>query len=57
MKRLFLVKREVYADSIEKALSTKGKIYEILLADERFQPEKTNQNRALIPRKNESSTR
>ena len=39
MKKLYLVKREVYATSFKSALSTKGKIYEVQEAEGKFQPE------------------
>jgi hypothetical protein len=38
-KRLWIVKREVLATSLEKALKGKGRLYEITEADEKFQPE------------------
>ena len=37
-KKLYLVKREVYATSIEQALKQKGKVYEVSLAEDKFQP-------------------
>lgn len=33
-KKLYLVKREVLASSIEQALKSKGKVYEVSLADD-----------------------
>ena len=39
-KKLYLVKREVYAYSIKEAVKEDGEIYEIQLADERFQDKK-----------------
>lgn len=38
-EKLYLVKREVYAKSLRGALAGKGSIYEVTLADEKFQPE------------------
>lgn len=38
-KRLFLVKREIYAFSMKEALNAHGMIYEIQLADDKFQPD------------------
>lgn len=38
MKKLFLVKREVLAESMAKALTTKGTVYEICLASDDQQP-------------------
>ena len=32
MKKLYLVKREVYANSIKEALSKKGSVYEVVEA-------------------------
>lgn len=40
MKKLYLVKREVWATSIEKAATAKGTVYEISVAEDRFQNEK-----------------
>lgn len=37
-KKLYLVKREVYASSTESAVKSKGRVYEITLADEKYQP-------------------
>lgn len=37
--KLYLVKREVYAKDIRAAAIKKGTVYEIVLADERFQPD------------------
>lgn len=39
---MYLVKREVIATSIEKALKAKGHIYEIILAEEKEWPEEKN---------------
>lgn len=39
-KKLWLVKREVRADSIKEAMSASGEIYEVILAEDRYQPEK-----------------
>ena len=38
MNKLYLVKREVIADNIEQAIKGKGKVYEISLANEEYQP-------------------
>jgi hypothetical protein len=38
-KHLYLVKREVYATSLERAAHSPGKIYAIEQAEEKFQPE------------------
>lgn len=38
-KKLYLVKREVLATSLAKALISKGHVYEIMLAEDKFQPE------------------
>lgn len=37
-KKMYLVKREVLATDIKKAMRAPGKIYSIELADERHQP-------------------
>lgn len=37
---MYLVKREVFATSVEKAITSKGKIYSIELADDKFQIKK-----------------
>lgn len=37
-KRMYLVKREVIATSMAKAIVGRGKVYEITLADDKFQP-------------------
>lgn len=37
--KMYLVKREVIATSIKNALSQRGNIYEIVLADEKNWPE------------------
>lgn len=39
LKRLYLVKREVLATSVIQALRLPGKVYEIQLAEDKFQPE------------------
>lgn len=39
--RMWLVKREVLATTIEKAAHNKGFIYEISLAEDKVQPENT----------------
>lgn len=39
MKKLYIVKREVWADNIASAAYAKGIIYGIEEADEKFQPE------------------
>lgn len=36
---MWIVKREVLATTIEKAIHTKGRVYEILEADDKFQAE------------------
>lgn len=41
MNKLWLVKREVIATTMEKALKGKGRIYEITLADEKSWPTKS----------------
>lgn len=38
-KKMYLVKREVIATSIEKAIHGKGIIYEVTLADEKSWPD------------------
>ena len=38
-KKLWLVKREVRANSLKEAMITKGHIYEISLADDKYQPD------------------
>ena len=38
-KKLWIVKREVRANSIEEAAKNKGKIYEITIADDKYQPD------------------
>lgn len=38
-KKLYLVKREVWATNVEHALVTKGVVYEVVLAEDRLQPE------------------
>lgn len=52
MKKLYLVKREVLATSVEKALKGKGSVYEIILAGDEFQPKP--ENKKLGFKKNES---
>ena len=37
-KKLFFVKREVFATTIEQAMTGKGIVYEIQTADEKYQP-------------------
>ena len=37
-KKLYLVCREVYATSLEKALRTKGIIYDVRQAEDKLQP-------------------
>ena len=37
---MYLVKREVYATNIEQAVKAKGVVYEIQLAEEKYQNEK-----------------
>lgn len=39
MKKLWLVSREVMADSVEQALVSRGKVYSIQLAVDARQPE------------------
>ena len=39
MKKLFIVRKEVYATSIEKAIYAKGKTVYVELAKDEFQPE------------------
>lgn len=36
---MYLVSREVLATSIERAIHTKGKVYEIRMAKDEFQPQ------------------
>lgn len=43
MKKLYLVKREVIATSIKKAMTNKGHIYEISLAEEKNWPQEKKQ--------------
>jgi hypothetical protein len=38
-KKLYLVSREVMASSIRDAISSKGKVYRVELAEDKFQPE------------------
>ena len=38
-KKMYIVKREVLATSIEKALTAKGHIFEVVIADDKYQPE------------------
>lgn len=38
-KKLYLVSREVLAYSLKEALIQRGTVYEIRLADEKYQPE------------------
>lgn len=40
-KKLYLVKYEVRANSISEALKTRGVVYGIELADDKYQPETT----------------
>ena len=43
VKKLYYVKREVYAFSMKEALKTKGEVYEVQMAAENLQPvAKTN---------------
>lgn len=37
--RMYIVKREVLARSIKDAVTAKGIVYEVSLADEKFQPD------------------
>jgi hypothetical protein len=39
MKKLWIVKREVWAHDVTEAAKAKGKIYEVTMADEKYQPE------------------
>lgn len=39
VKKLYLVKREVIATSLAKALTASGHVYEIVLAEEKSWPE------------------
>lgn len=39
-KKLYIVKREVRANSIQEAIKNKGEIYEVTLAEDKYQPEK-----------------
>lgn len=41
-RKLFLVKREVWADNIAEAVTGKGIVYEVTVADEKYQPEDTD---------------
>ena len=44
MKHLYIVKKEVRADSIEEAVHVRGgKIYEVTLAEDKYQPEYKSQ--------------
>lgn len=38
-KKMYLVKREVIATTVEKALKAKGHVYEVTLADEKSWPQ------------------
>lgn len=38
VKKTYLVKREIVATSLEKALKVRGSIYEVVLADEKSWP-------------------
>ncbi len=38
-KKLYLVCREVLASSLEKAIQTRGVIYDVRLAEDKLQPE------------------
>ncbi len=40
IKKLYLVKREVLATSLQQAIRGRGTVYEITTADDKFQPEK-----------------
>ena len=37
-KKMYLVKREVIATSVERAIHTKGVVYEVTLAEDKVQP-------------------
>jgi len=43
-QKLYLVKREVVANSIKEALTRPGHIYEVVLADEKNWPELKKKN-------------
>ncbi len=40
MKKLYLVSREVYAESVDKAIKSRGKVYKVEIAADENQPEK-----------------
>lgn len=42
---MWIVKREVFATTIEKAMTAKGRVYAIEIADDRYQPEEQKKNR------------
>ena len=44
MKKMYLVKKEVWAESIEKAVRGKGRIYCVEMADNSYQPEDRKNN-------------
>ena len=49
-KKLYLVKREVYAANIQKAAESRGVIYEITLAEDKLQPEDKSETKGFIKR-------
>lgn len=50
-KKLYLVKREVFATTIKEAMTNDGIIYEISLAEEKFQPASDKPVNGFAPRK------
>lgn len=42
IRKLWYVKREVVASTLQEALRTSGKVYEVQLADEKSWPENKN---------------
>jgi len=37
-KKMYIVKREVIASSVKEALTAKGHVYEITIAEDKYQP-------------------
>ena len=50
-KKLYLVKREVFATSVKKAMMERGTIYEIQLADEKYQPQEEKESAGFKTKK------
>ena len=51
MKKLYLVSRKVLANSIKEAISTRGEIFEILLADDKHQPQQVKKEAGFVAKK------